>query len=127
VAIATVLAVLTAAPAPAVRVDPMGGGLVARLYVGTHEPRAGHKWPIRITAHDAHGHKVHATVRYAYIYAGEVVKHIDPHGSNHFFGEWNDHHFEWSATTIGLDLTFRAVVDSRLGQANLDYAVKVHH
>jgi hypothetical protein len=120
------VAVLTAAPAPALRVDPTGGGLVARLYVHDHTPKAGEKWPIRVTAHDAHGHRVHASVRYAYLYSGEVVKHVDPHGDNHFFGEWEDHHFEWSKTTIGLDLTFRAVVDSHLGQANLDFPVKVH-
>jgi hypothetical protein len=126
VLLATALALLTAAPAPAVRVDSAGGGLVARLHVHDHTPKAGETWPIHITAHDTHGHRVHASVRYAYIYGGEVVKRIDPHGPNDFVGDWRDHHFEWSKTTIGLELTFRAVVDSHLGQANLDYAVKVH-
>ena len=125
--LAVALAILAAPAAPAAVKDDRGeGGLVARLDVNDHTPKAGEKWPIHITAHDARGHRVHASVRYAYLYGGEVVKRVDPHGPKGFVGEWRDHHFEWSKTTIGLELTFRAVVDSHLGQANLDYAVKVH-
>jgi hypothetical protein len=110
---------LLAAPAAAEQ-------LVARLYAPTHHPAAGTPWPIRITARDADGHRVRGTVRYAFLYHGEVVLRQDPKGHRHFAGDFRDRHFMWSKRTIGLTLTFRAIVDTKLGQANLDYVVRVH-
>jgi len=100
--------------------------LVARLYAPTHHPAAGERWPIRITARDADGHRVRGTVRYAYLYQGEVVLREDPKGDRHFAGDFRDQHLMWSKRTIGLRLTFRAIVDTKLGQASLDYVVRVH-
>jgi hypothetical protein len=111
------LAALLAAPASA--------SIVAHLSAPTHTPTAGERWPIRITAHDRSGHRVHGHVRYAYIYKGEVVNRGEPKGDKHFVGIFEDHHLAWSKRTIGLELTFRAIVDSPKGQANLDYDVKV--
>jgi hypothetical protein len=121
---ALALAIPFAGPHGDVSDAAAASGLVAHLYVHSHHPKAGAKWPIRITAHDAHGHRARARVRYALIYGGQVVKRIDPH-NGHFLGEFIDAHYAWPKTTIDLDLTFRAIVDSHLGQANLDYAVKV--
>src|SRR3954468_3231047 len=114
-ALATALVVLLVAPA--------SGAIVARLSAPTHTPPAGDRWPIRITAHDSKGHRVHGTVRYAYIYKGEVVNRGEPKGDKTFVGEFEDHHLAWSKRTIGLELTFRAIVDSPHGQANLDFDV----
>jgi hypothetical protein len=116
VVVALVLAVLVASPASAAR----------RLYAPTHRPKAGMRWPIRITVRDARGHAVRGTVRYAFLYQGEVVLRQDPKVDRTFVGVFRDRHLAWSKRTIGLALTFRAVVDTRLGQANLDYPVKVH-
>jgi hypothetical protein len=110
----------------AIAVPASASRLVAHLHAPTHHPKAGEPWPIMITAHDADGHRVHGSVRYAYLYQGEVVDRQDPKVDNHFLGEFRDHHLAWSKRTIGLELTFRAIVDTHLGQANLDYMVKVH-
>jgi hypothetical protein len=126
VLVGLVLAVLGASPAPAARAEPSASGLVAHLVAPTHHPKAGVRWPIRIIAHDANGHGVRGTVRYAFLYQGRVVMRQDPKRDKRFVGEFRDRHLAWSKRSIGLELTFRAVVDTKLGQANLDYQVKVH-
>lgn len=84
------------------------------------------RWPIRITATDSGRHVVRGKVRYAFLYQGEVVLRQNPKGDRRFVGEFRDRHYAWSERTIDLALTFRAIVDTKLGQANLDYPVKVH-
>jgi hypothetical protein len=110
---------LLAAPAAAKQ-------FVTRLYAPTHHPVASTRWPIRITARDGEGHRVRGTVRYAFLYHGEVVLRQNPKGDRHFAGDFRDRRLMWSKRTIGLRLTFRAIVDTKLGQANLDYMVTVH-
>jgi hypothetical protein len=100
-------------------------GIVAHLDAPTHSPTAGERWPIKITVHDTQGHRLRASVRYAYLYKGEVVSRAKPKDDDDFVGIFRDNHLTWSKRTIGLELTFRAVVDSHNGQANLDYDVKV--
>jgi hypothetical protein len=127
VVVGLVLAVLLAAPAPAARDDPPASGkLDAHLFAPTHHPKAGDRWPIRITAQDVDGHDVRGSVRYAWLYQGEVVLRKDPKVHRKFVGDFRDRHLAWSKRTIGLTLTFRAIVDTKLGQANLDYTVNVH-
>ena len=126
VLVGLVLAVLGASPAPAARAEPSASRLVAHLFAPTHHPKAGVRWPIRITVHDANGHRVRGAVRYAFLYRGRVVMRQDPKGDKRFVGEFRDRHLAWSKRSIGLELTFRAVVDTKLGQANLDYRVRVH-
>ena len=126
VIVGLVLAVLVASPAPAARGDTPQSKLVAHLFATTHAPKAGVRWPIRITARDTDGHAVRGTVRYAFLYQGEVVLRQNPKVDKKFVGDFRDRHLAWSKRTIGLQLTFRAIVDTKLGQANLDYAVKVH-
>jgi hypothetical protein len=126
-ALGVALAALVGVPAPAAPHPgrKAGNGLIAHLSAPTHRPTAGERWVIHITAHDRAGRRVHASVRYAYLYKGEVVARDVPKGNRHFVGSFHDRHLTWSKRTIALKLTFRAVVDSRLGQANLDYEVKV--
>jgi hypothetical protein len=126
VVVALVLAVLVASPAPAARDAPRQSKLVAHLYAPTHRPKAGMRWPIRITASDSDGHAVRGWVRYAFLYQGQVVLRQNPKVDKRFVGEFRDRHLAWSKRTIGLALTFRAIVNTKLGQANLDYPVKVH-
>jgi hypothetical protein len=126
VVVALVLAVLVASPAPAARDAPPQSKLVAHLYAPTHRPKAGMRWPIRITAADGGKHAVRGSVRYAFLYQGQVVLRQNPKGDRKFVGEFRDRHLAWSKRTIDLELTFRAIVNTKLGQANLDYPVKVH-
>ena len=60
-------------------------------------------------------------MRYAFLYQGEVVLRLNPKVDKQFVGDFRDRHLAWSKRTIGLDLVFRAIVDTKLGQANLDY------
>ena len=126
VIVGLVLAVLVASPAQAAREDTPQSKLVAHLFATTHAPKAGVRWPIRITARDTDGHAVRGTVRYAFLYQGEVVLRQNPKGDKKFVGDFRDRHLAWSKRTIGLNLKFRAIVDTKLGQANLDFTVKVH-
>ncbi|HEX3318247.1 MAG TPA: hypothetical protein VHR88_09520 [Solirubrobacteraceae bacterium] len=126
VVVGLVLAVLLVSPVSAARDAPASGSLVARLFAPTHSPQAGTRWPIRITARNPHGRDVRGTVRYAYLYQGKVVMRQAPKVKNSFLGDFRDAHLAWSKRTIGLELTFRAIVDTKLGQANLNYQVKVH-
>jgi hypothetical protein len=126
VVVGLVLAVLVVSPVSAATDAAASGKLAAQLFAPTHHPKAATRWPIRIVARDAQGHDVRGTVRYAYLYQGQVVLRQDPKGKRSFSGQFRDSHLAWSKRTIGLDLTFRAIVDTKLGQANLDYTVKVH-
>jgi hypothetical protein len=126
VVVGLVLAVLLVSPVSAARDAPASGTLVARLSAPTHTPKAGVRWPIRITIRDMRGHRVRGIVRYAYLYQGHVVMRQAPRVKNTFLGDFRDDRLAWSKRTIGLVLTFRAIVDTKLGQANLNYSVKVH-
>jgi hypothetical protein len=98
--------------------------LVARLYATTHHPKVGKKWPIRITARDGKK-KVCGNVRYAFLFQGKVVAHRNAGVGGHFCGNFKDPNIIWPKRAVGIPLTFRAVVDTKIGQANLDYAVQV--
>jgi hypothetical protein len=98
--------------------------LVARLFATTHHPKVNKKWPIRITARDGHK-KVCGKVRYAFLFNGKVVGRRNPGVGRDFCGTFKDPAIIWPKRAVGIPLTFRAVVDTKIGQANLDYAVKV--
>ncbi len=114
---ASLLAVLLLAAFAA----PAAATLDARLYAPTHHPRAGAPWPITITARTAAGRPVRAEVRYVYLYRGQVVGRRSHY---RFRGTFHDT-IVWPARSVGIALTFRAVVASAVGRRNLDYAVRV--
>ncbi len=91
------------------------------LSAQTHRPVVGAPWPIVIQAHDAAGHPLRAEVRYQYLFAGSVVARRSHY---RFRGTFHDT-FRWPARSLGVPLTFRAVVTTPLGTRRLDYAVKV--
>lgn len=91
------------------------------LSAQTHRPVAGAPWPIVIHAHDAAGHPLRAEVRYQYLFAGSVVARRSHY---RFRGTFHDT-FRWPARSLGVPLTFRAVVTTPQGTRRLDYAVKV--
>ncbi|MFL5848957.1 MAG: hypothetical protein ACJ76R_08480 [Solirubrobacteraceae bacterium] len=98
--------------------------LSVTMHAGTHHPKAGKKWPITITARNGSG-RVCGNVRYAFLFHGRVVGRRNPGVGRHFCGHFKDPAIIWPKRSIGIPLTFRAVVDTRLGQRNLNYSVKV--
>jgi len=90
----------------------------------THSPKVGKKWPITISAFNGRT-RVCGRVRYAFLFNGRVVGRRNPGVGASFCGHFKDPAIIWPRRAIGIPLTFRAVVDTKLGQRNLDYAVKV--
>jgi len=91
------------------------------LSAQTHRPVGGAPWPIVIRAYDAAGHPLRAEVRYQYLFAGSVVARRSHY---RFRGTFHDT-FRWPARSLGVPLTFRAVVTTPLGTRRLDYDVTV--
>ena len=102
---------------------PRGTGPAPRitLRAQTHHPVAGAPWPIAIRAYDSAGRPLAAEVRYQYLFGGAVVARRSHY---RFRGTFHDT-FRWPARSLGVPLTFRAVVTTRLGTRRLDYDVQV--
>jgi hypothetical protein len=98
--------------------------LSVALRATTHHPKAGTNWPITITARNG-SRRVCGKVRYAFLFRGRIVGRRNPGVGRSFCGTFRDPRVVWPRRAIGIPLTFRAVVDTRLGQANLDYSVRV--
>jgi hypothetical protein len=86
-----------------------------------HRPVAGAPWPIVIRAQGPHGEPLRAEVRYQYLFAGAVVARRSHY---RFKGVFHDT-IRWPARSLGIPLTFRAVVTTPLGTRRLDYPVQV--
>jgi hypothetical protein len=91
------------------------------LSATTHRPVVGAPWPIAIRAHTAAGRPLRASVRYQFLFAGSVVARRSHH---RFRGGFHDT-LRWPARSVGVPLTFRAVVVTPLGTRRLDYKVRV--
>jgi hypothetical protein len=113
----TIAAILAIAPAAQ-------AALSVTMHATTHNPKAGAKWPITISAHNGKK-KVCGHVRYVFLFNGKAVGHRNAGVGGNFCGHFKDPDIVWPKKAVGIPLTFRAVVDTKLGQRNLDYAVKV--
>lgn len=91
------------------------------LTATTHRPKAGAPWPITIRAVGPDGRPLRAEVRYQYLFGGAVVARRSHY---RFRGVFHDT-FTWPAQSLGVPLTFRAIVTTPLGTRNLDYKVTV--
>jgi hypothetical protein len=96
------------------------GGVTATLHAGTHHPRVEVPWPIRFTVSSG-GRPARASVRYEYLFGGQVVAHRSHYT---FAGRFSDI-FKWPSSAVGYPLTFRAVIASGGKTIDLDYAVQV--
>jgi hypothetical protein len=74
-----------------------------------------------LTARDAGGRPLRAEVGYQFLFAGRVVARRSRY---RFRGRFRDV-VTWPRRSVGVPLTFRAVVITRLGTRNLDYPVVV--
>ena len=108
------------------RVHRPTGSFRARLFGSGHHPRAGHRWPVRITARTTSGHALSGTVFYQFLFGGQIVacRGVTAPGKPHFRGTFRDV-IRWPRRAIGVHLTLRAVVRTRKGLRNLDYAITV--
>jgi hypothetical protein len=119
------LLILAIAAAATLAIVPVAEArLSVTMHAGTHHPKAGKKWPITITARNG-SKRVCGTVRYAFLFRGRVVGRRNPGVGSRFCGHFKDPAIIWPKRAIGIPLTFRAVVGTRLGQRSLDYWVKV--
>jgi hypothetical protein len=108
-----------------------GADFVAKLDAPGHHPKAGERWPIKVTA-KASGRPVKATAFYRFLYQGQVVStqypspHAPPADSPyHFKGSYRDP-IRWPKRAIGYPLTFQVVVHSKgRGTVKLNYKVRV--
>lgn len=94
---------------------------MATLDAPTHHPVANAAWPITVTARTPAGRPLRAVVTYQYLFAGQVVARRSRY---RFRGTFHDV-IRWPPRSLNVPLTFRAVVTTRLGTRNLDYAVQV--
>jgi hypothetical protein len=99
----------------------------AKMTVSTHTPKARKAWPVKIVAKSGRK-KLRGTVQYHFIYQGEVVSTQGcvpnkPHPCS-FNGTYKDV-IHWPARAVGIRLTFRATVKTKLGTKNLNWWVKV--
>lgn len=95
-------------------------GVTASMHPANHHPKVKAPWPISFTV-TRDGRPAHASVRYEYLFAGQVVARRSHYT---FTGRFSDV-FHWPATAVGYPLTFRAVIVSGGVSINLDYPVQV--
>ncbi|MGZ4200569.1 MAG: hypothetical protein ACXVRH_00755 [Thermoleophilaceae bacterium] len=118
-ALAVIAVVIATLPATTVGRPPFSAKLSCPQ---GHHPKAGRSWPITITARTWSGRALSGRVRYEYLYQGQVVARRSNYRFSH--GRFRDT-LDWPARSVGIRLTFRAVVTTRLGKVNLDYWVAV--
>jgi hypothetical protein len=117
--------VLTLAIAACAAIAPVAQArLSVTLHATTHHPKAGKNWPITITARNGRK-RVCGHVHYVFLFRGRVVGRRNPGVGSRFCGTFRDPRVVFPRRAVGIPLTFRAVVDTRLGQRNLDYSVRV--
>jgi hypothetical protein len=101
--------------------SPRPPGPTVTLDAPGHHPTANAPWPIRIEVRAPNGRPLRAEVRYQFLFGGSVVAR---RSHFHFKGTLHDI-VRWPQRSVGIPLTFRAVVRTPLGTRNLDYAVTV--
>ena len=88
----------------------------------THHPKANKKWPVTVTAKTRSGKALKATLRYIFLYRGQIVSR---QSNYHFRGTYTDKSFVWPSNAIGIPLTLRCQIKTSLGTKSIDYSVRV--
>lgn len=115
----------TATPTPAggsatVTTGPVHGTLSGQ----DHAPKVNRAWRYSLEVTDVTGHPLSGTVDIEFMFGGQVVGRDTPPTHRVTEGRWHDT-IEFPATAVGVALTFRAVVRTRLGSISLDWPVTV--
>jgi hypothetical protein len=100
------------------------GPVRAMLRAPTHTPVVGKNWTYTITATDAAGHPLNGTVLSEFAFAGQVVGREAPPTHRLKHGRLRDV-IQYPARSVGVPLTFYAVVETRLGKVTLKWPIKV--
>ena len=123
-----IVAVVLCAAALLVPAATAQAGFSLHLRAPGHHPKAGEKWPIRVSA-KKRGNPIHAKAVYKFLYQGQVVATRSPYPHSRrpypFFGHFRDV-VRWPKRAVGIPLKFRVVVKShRYGKEHVDYRVRV--
>jgi hypothetical protein len=115
---------------------------VARLKAPGHNPTAGKRWPIKVSARTRSGKPIRARAYYQFLYGGQVVSTQYPsprsrpgacpgasgcrHSPYPFKGSYRDPTVVWPRRAVGYRLTFRVVVKTKSrGTRKVSYRVRV--
>lgn len=89
---------------------------------GGHHPKANKKWPITVTARTWSHRPLSGRISYEFLFGGRVVSRQSNYAFRH--GRFHDT-IVWPARSVGIRLTFRVVVRTKVGTVRLPYAVVV--
>jgi len=92
----------------------------AHLQAPNHSPIANKPWPITVTATRG-GAKLSGSVRYQFVYAGQVVASRPGHSIIH--GVCHDS-LKFTSDSISIQLTLRVIVTTKFGTVDIPWAVK---
>lgn len=105
--------------------------LMASFTAPNHNPKAGGHWVITITARSSNGGAAPgAKVSYQFLLQGQVVSRQPCQPAGQYTCKFNragifHDDILWPARSEGIQLTFRALLTTSLGNRNFDWAVKV--
>lgn len=105
-------------------VSGASGALRATLHAPNHMPKAGTFWHYSVRASDSNGKPVAGMVETVFAFGGQVVGRESPPTHPLTRGRLNDK-VTFPARALGIPLTFRVVVHTRLGSITLDWPVRV--
>ncbi|HUO71829.1 MAG TPA: hypothetical protein VMU39_13725 [Solirubrobacteraceae bacterium] len=100
------------------------GPVRGTLRGGNHAPKVNRPWLYSVRVTSAAGQGLSGTVAIQFVYGDQIVGRDTPPTHPVTSGRWHDT-ITFPAAAIGMPLTFRAVVHTRLGTITLDWPVKV--
>jgi hypothetical protein len=89
-----------------------------------HTPTAGKGWPYTVKVTDAAGKPLPGTVDIQFVFSGQVVGRDKPPTHPLAHGMWHDV-LTFPPQSVGLPLTFQAVVHTPQGSVTFNWPVKV--
>ena len=100
------------------------GPVRATLRGKNHAPKVNADWQYSVRVTSASGQLLSGTVDIEFVFGGQVVGRDTPPTHTVANGSWHDT-LKFPAPAVGMPLTFRAVVHTRLGSVTLDWPVTV--
>jgi hypothetical protein len=123
------LCVFTAGQAAAAsRSAAAGGSFRVTVSSPTHAPKVNAAWPVRVTATDAAGKPLAATLTMQVLFDGTPVGKIDNGAVYHFVGSWQERKgnaITWPAASRGEPLTVEFIVTAQGKTVDKDWSIRV--